>query len=123
MIHVVAGLLVHQHKLLAAQRHNYAYEFPGGKIEANESHQQALTRELYEELGIASTPHQTVATHHNDRFHLTLIYTTTNEAPQSLEHLNLAWVTPEEARALKWLPLDVPLLHKAIDFMKSQGFT
>lgn len=119
MIYVVAGLLTYQNKLLAAQRHNYAYEFPGGKLEANESHQQALTRELYEELGITAQAHQTLATHHNNRFHLTLLYATTQQAPQSLEHLNLAWVTPEEARALNWLPLDVPLLHKAIDFMKS----
>jgi 8-oxo-dGTP diphosphatase len=59
MTHVVAGVLVRDGKILICQRradqpHPLKWEFPGGKIEAGESPQAALTRELDEELGIES---------------------------------------------------------------------
>lgn len=57
IIHAVAGILQKENKLLIAERppgKPYAgyWEFPGGKIEKNESGEQALKRELQEELGI-----------------------------------------------------------------------
>ena len=56
-IEVVAGLIFDRQKLLLCQRHHAGafplkWEFPGGKIEAGESHVSALTRELKEELAI-----------------------------------------------------------------------
>src|SRR5215208_8390162 len=56
-IEVVAGLIFDRQKLLLCQRHHSGafplkWEFPGGKIEAGESHISALTRELKEELAI-----------------------------------------------------------------------
>ena len=56
-IEVVAGLIFDRQKLLLCQRHHTGafplkWEFPGGKIEAGESHVSALTRELKEELAI-----------------------------------------------------------------------
>ncbi|MDP9169755.1 MAG: NUDIX domain-containing protein, partial [Acidobacteriota bacterium] len=61
MTAVVAGLLVSDGLFLICRRradqpHPLKWEFPGGKIEAGESPQQALARELREELGIESEP-------------------------------------------------------------------
>lgn len=57
MIDVVAGLIYQEGKLLACQRrvdgvHPLKWEFPGGKVEAGESDEDALRRELREELSI-----------------------------------------------------------------------
>jgi len=59
MTHVVAGILERDGRILICQRrldqaHGLKWEFPGGKLEAGESPEQALVRELGEELGIAA---------------------------------------------------------------------
>ena len=61
MTTVVAGVLIRDNRILICQRradqaHALKWEFPGGKLEAGESPEQALVRELREELGIESTP-------------------------------------------------------------------
>ncbi len=58
LIHVAVGVIYINHKVLVSQRGKNAHqgglwEFPGGKVEVNESVEQALSRELEEELGIA----------------------------------------------------------------------
>jgi len=60
MLRVVAGVIVRDGLILIGQRppgksHALEWEFPGGKIEAGESPQQALARELSEELGISAS--------------------------------------------------------------------
>src|SRR5437868_15512312 len=69
IVHAVAGILQKQEKLLVAERPSgkpYAgyWEFPGGKVEKSESGEQAIKRELHEELGITVLTTQFLFTHH-----------------------------------------------------------
>ena len=66
MVQVVAGILQNDGKILVAQRtpeqsHPLKWEFPGGKVEPGESPEQALTRELEEELGIRDAAGDVIA--------------------------------------------------------------
>jgi len=61
MTKVVAAVIEHQGRILICQRrrghaHELKWEFPGGKLEAGESPEEALQRELREELAIDATP-------------------------------------------------------------------
>ncbi|GAB5634617.1 CTP pyrophosphohydrolase [Escherichia coli] len=117
MIEVVAAIIERDGKILLAQRPAQSdqaglWEFAGGKVELDESQQQALVRELNEELGIEATVGEYVASHqrevsgriihlhawHVPDFHGTL---------QAHEHQALVWCSPEEALA----PADIPLLE------------
>ena len=67
IIDVVAALIIRKGRFFAAQRgagksHAGLWEFPGGKIEPNETPQEALARELREELGITAYPADFITT-------------------------------------------------------------
>lgn len=119
-IEVVGGILWRGSHFLAAQRpegrgHAGFWEFPGGKVEQGETREQALTRELAEELSITvrtirfwrtvehTYPQKSVRLHF---FHV-LDFSGT---PSSNEGQTLRWVTPEEAQKLPFLEADRPLL-------------
>ena len=121
MIEVVAAIIERDSKILLAQRPAQSdqaglWEFAGGKVELDESQQQALVRELNEELGIEATVGEYVASHqrevsgriihlhawHVPDFHGTL---------QAHEHQALVWCTPEEALQYPLAPADIPLLE------------
>lgn len=60
-VNVAAGLLFKDSKVLVARRKEGCWEFPGGKLEADESYEHALQREFREELGIDIMPVQELA--------------------------------------------------------------
>ena len=102
------------------------WEFQGGKVEAGESPQGALTRELKEELGVTVTEAAMVpfsfASHAYDRFHLLmpvfLIRDWEGEI-DALEGQQLAWVSAEEIGSYPAPEADVPLFAQFIDWSKA----
>lgn len=118
-------------KLLAARRTappEFAgmWEFPGGKIEPGEGAQQALHRELREELGVAvqlgAELEGTTAAGwplNSGAAMRVWLAETTDGIPEPLEdHDTLVWVelAGEEILALPWIPADLPIVHALIEF-------
>ena len=96
------------------------WEFPGGKMEPGETPQQALARELKEELAIDVSVGEFICTVDYDypAFHLTMhcFYCTIagGKAPELLEHEAAKWLGPAELRGVDWLPADVEVV-KALE--------
>ena len=122
-IEVVAAIIIKEGKVFATQR-GYGewqgwWEFPGGKIEPGECPQDALKREIKEELDAEIEVGDLLETVQWDypTFHLTMhcyICTLTSESMHLNEHEASAWLTKETLDSVKWLPADLILLDKII---------
>jgi 8-oxo-dGTP diphosphatase len=119
-IHVVGAVIVSKGKVLCVQRGPGGslpgmWEFPGGKIEPGESPQDALKREIHEELrcDIAVGDEVTKTRHEYDFgvVHLTTFYCALMSGePQLVEHAELVWNEPRDLRNLNWAPADIPAI-------------
>ncbi|HLB42615.1 MAG TPA: (deoxy)nucleoside triphosphate pyrophosphohydrolase [Gammaproteobacteria bacterium] len=122
MINVIVGIIQNENKILVAQRpfakpYGGDWEFPGGKIEVNETNEDALKRELHEELGI----HTTIAEYWFQHFHaypdkkvlleVWRVIAFVGE-PQSKENQVLRWVTFPELLSLRVLEGNRAILDK-----------
>ena len=125
MITVVAALIQHDGKLLICQRRYDAafplkWEFPGGKVQPNESPEQALVRELREELGVAAAVDREVfrARHRYAELHdeLCLIFFAVHledrAALQNLAFETMEWAAVDRLPAFDFLPADRELIAK-----------
>jgi 8-oxo-dGTP diphosphatase len=123
------GLIDPDGRLLIAQRPPGKamaglWEFPGGKVEPNETPEQALIRELTEELGITVTEAClapfTFASHQYADFHLLMLLYLCRRwhgIPAAHEHAALKWVRPQELSAWPMPPADLPLIPMLRDLL------
>lgn len=100
------------------------WEFPGGKIEADESPESALIRELSEELGIAvkqaCLAPFTFASHSYPDFHLLMplyVCRRWDGIPQPSHHAALKWVRPKDLKDYPMPAADVPLIPMLRDLL------
>ena len=118
-IQVVAAIIVEEGRLFATQR-GYGefkdyWEFPGGKMEPGETPQQALRREILEELDTRVDVGELLTTVEYDypKFHLTLhcFLCRVSEGCLTLkEHEAAVWIELSRVGELNWLPADLQLL-------------
>jgi 8-oxo-dGTP diphosphatase len=119
-IHVACALIERNGLVLAAQRSAIMslplkWEFPGGKLEAGESPEMCLQRELVEELGVTIAVGRALPlhTHSYDTFTVTLypfVCTLESDTITLHEHAAIAWLPREELHTLDWLEADKPVL-------------
>jgi 8-oxo-dGTP diphosphatase len=121
-INVVGAVLVRDGKILAAQRSQSMslpglWEFPGGKIEPGETPEEALAREMREELlcDVTIGDHVETTSHEYDFGVVTLstFYAKlTGREPKLTEHSEIKWLAPEDLHQVEWAPADVPAVQK-----------
>lgn len=95
------------------------WEFPGGKIETNESPKGALAREIIEELNCCiKVGDQVDSTTYEYDFAIITLTTfycvLTDGEPDMTEHSELRWLPPELLKELEWAPADIPAVDRII---------
>jgi len=118
--HVACALIEKAGLLLAAQRSAtmtlpLKWEFPGGKIEAGESPEECLHRELREEMEISVVIGRALlpCTHHYTDFSVTLYPFVCQLSSAEIllrEHAEIRWLAPEDVLGLDWAAADLPVL-------------
>lgn len=120
-IEVAAGILSSEGRVLIAKRSAGAplgglWELPGGKVEPGETSEEAVRRELSEELGVAvrveglfatSEYLSELATIRLSAYRVTLLGGT----PEPTVHEELRWVSPSELEGYDFAPPDVPIVR------------
>lgn len=123
-IEVVAAIIQRSNRIFATQR-GYGewkdwWEFPGGKIEKNENPQEALKREIREELAADVEVGDLITTVEYDypKFHLSMqcyVCSLVSDKLSLLEHEAAQWLSKEELDSVNWLPADlevIPIIKK-----------
>jgi len=121
-IHVVGAVIIEEGKILCAQRGKnmslpLLWEFPGGKIEKGESPNEALQREIKEEMlceiEIGDQVEHTIYEYDFGIVHLTTFRCKIIKGtPILTEHEAIKWLTPHELPLLDWAPADIPAIEK-----------
>ena len=120
-IEVVAAIIRKEGRIFATQR-GYGewkdwWEFPGGKMEPGETPEEALKREIREELSTEIRVDDLLCTVEYDypKFHLTLhcyLCSLVTEALHLNEHEAARWLANDELDSVKWLPADREVIEK-----------
>jgi 8-oxo-dGTP diphosphatase len=128
-IEVVAAIIIKDEKILAVQKGkakfdyvSYKWELPGGKVEAGESLEQAIQREILEELHIQVNPKELLITveHTYPDFHLVMhCFVCDYEYGdiQLTEHIELAWLYRRNLQSLDWADADIPVVKKLQEYV------
>ena len=119
-IEVVAAIIIKNNKVFACQRgygeQKGGWEFPGGKIEPGETPQNALKREISEELNATIEVHSHIRTveYTYPNFHLKMhcyLCSLESEELTLLEHLSSKWLNKNGLYSVNWLPADIEILQ------------
>ena len=125
-IEVVAAIIKNDDKILCVQRNenklsyiSKKYEFPGGKMEPNETKIETIVREIKEELAIDIIVNEEflTVTHQYPDFLLTMhsFICTCIECELILnEHIDYKWLEVNKLESLDWAAADVPIVKKLI---------
>lgn len=126
-IEVVAAVIRNEEGQIFATQRGYGdfkdmWEFPGGKMEKDESPAQALVREIREELDTLIDVGELIDTVEFDypAFHLTLhcFWCTVISGKLLLkEHEAARWLDPDDLKAVEWLPADYSILEKIVSLL------
>jgi len=121
-LHVAVGVVLRQQQVLLALRHakqhqGDKWEFPGGKLEANETAAQALQRELLEEIAIevtACSPFMTLHYDYPERTVLLDIWLVTafTGEPHGVEGQPLQWIDIADLHTLTFPDANQPIVAK-----------
>lgn len=120
-VKVVAAIIEHDGKIFATQRgygeFKDGWEFPGGKVEPGETPEQAIVREIREELTAEIEVDRYLDTIEYDypKFHLSMqcfICHVKSGHLQLLEHEAARWVTKDQLDQVPWLPADLTIIEK-----------
>lgn len=132
MMEVVCGIIQNDRgELLACLRPmgkhlGGKWEFPGGKVDPGESHENALIRELQEELGIivqvGRALRPVVWSYEKKWIRLSPFFCCiTGGDLQPLEHEKLTWCAPEDFNSLDWADADQPILREILQSSKEMS--
>lgn len=123
-IKVVAGIIKFDNKILCMQRDkskydyiSYKWEFPGGKIEDGETYENALIRELQEEmeLEVEIKNHYCDVTHQYPDFEITMHVFMCESKSSDFKlnvHKDFRWLWKEDLNMLNWAAADWPIVNK-----------
>ena len=126
-VKVVAAIIIHDRKIFATQRgygeFKDGWEFPGGKIEQGETSQEALVREIKEELDTEIEVKDFLETVEYDypNFHLSMdcFFCTIKSGKLVLkEHEAAKWLTLDTLDIVNWLPADRGLIEAIKMYMR-----
>ena len=126
-IKVAAAVIIRDSRVFAVQRGYGEYkdwwEFPGGKVEAGETSDKTIVREIKEELGTLISADKLLCNVEYDypSFHLSMdcyLCTVIEGNLTLMEHEDARWLTPEELYDVKWLPADVTAVNLVNDILQ-----
>lgn len=127
-IHVVAAIIEKSGHVLATQRgygeFKGGWEFPGGKVEPAETEEDAIVREIREELDARIVVHRHLCTvdYDYETFHLHMscyLCSLASDHIDLLEHTQARWLDATSIDSVEWLPADISVL----DILKREVFS
>lgn len=125
-VKVVAAIIIKNNKIFSTQRgygeFKGGWEFPGGKVEQNETNEMALVREIKEELDttIEVKKYFDTVEHDYESFHLSMdcyICSIKEGALILKEHEAAKWLSSEELNSVNWLPADISLVDSLRNYL------
>lgn len=125
-VEVVAAIIYFEEKILCVQRGDnkynyiaYKYEFPGGKVEQGESNEEAIKREILEELNLKiKIDSQFITVNHQYPDFILVMHSfncsCSSPKLELSEHIDFKWLNKNELKTLDWAAADVPIVNKLI---------